>query len=163
MKLNKKGNIQDIPFIMVVLLIFAIFAIFAAFMYDEVATLMIDSNSLSPEANDILNQTNVVFAGTLDGIGPLLMIGLLMGVIALAFLVRSQPHFAIIGIFVVGIFIFVGAVISNVFFDATQGTAGLTAMADNFTFTNFLLSNLPIILAGMLLVIGVVFYAKSSG
>ena len=58
--MNKRGNILDIPYIMVVLLIFGVFAIFGAFLYDEVADGMIGSNAMSSEATTIINDTNVV-------------------------------------------------------------------------------------------------------
>jgi len=143
-KLNKKGSIQDIVFIGAVLLFFGMIVLFGFKVTDSFNDKVQTMDTLPGEAKTSSTQLLGTFSGTIDNTFLLLTIGLAIGALILASLVRIHPIF--IPFFWISLIfvIFIAGILSNVY-QGTAETAQLSGLADQLTFISHILEYLPLI------------------
>ena len=159
--MNRRGNIQDISFGIVMILVFAVTVIFTAVVFSELNTAFNQSGVITTQAKSNINFVQTSYRPLFDGAAVFVLVGLLVGIMGLAFVIRAQPAFALIGLFIVAIFVFVAAIISNLYIDMTSASA-LAGTANSFVATDYILTHLPLVVIFMCTFIGIIFYAKES-
>ena len=143
-KLNKKGSIQDIVFIGVVLLFFGMIVLFGFKVTSEFNDKIQTMDDIPADAKTSTTSLLGNFSGTIDNTFLLLTIGLVIGALILASLVRVHPIF--IPFFWISLLfvIFICGILSNVY-QETAATTQLSGLADQLTFISHILEYLPLI------------------
>jgi len=163
--LGKKGSIQDLIMIAVVLLVFSVVILIGFRLSSSMNEEIQASDKLDQRGKDSFASINNMFPGVVDNSFMFLLIGLSIGAIVLAAMVRIHPIFIALFIIVWVIIIFLSAVFSNIY----QEMASNPQMADlaaQLTFTNQIMTTLPWIIAiigGLLAIIMYKVYKNDMG
>lgn len=145
-RMNKKGSVQDVVLIMVVIFVFSLVTIISFKVQNELNTKFQASDQFDDHGKNAMGNINNIYSGVLDNSALFLVVGLSIGAIALAGLVRIHPIFLALFIIVWLIIIFLCAALSNVY----QSIAANPSMADVATrlvFTGHIMSLLPWLVA----------------
>ena len=154
MEMNKKGSLVDIVFWGILLLFFGIVVLIGFKVTSEFNTQIqgmdiIPSNAKAASSSLVNN-----YSGVIDNSFLFLTIGIALGALVLAALVRVHPIF--IPIFWVGLLvvIFISGIMSNIY-QELAANENLIAQADQLTFISKILTYLPMFVAvfGHLLII----------
>jgi len=92
-KLNKKGSIQDLVFMGAVLLFFGMIVLFGFKVMDSFDEKIQDMTDIPSNAKAASTSLKGNFSGVIDNTFLLLTIGLIIGALILASLVRVHPIF----------------------------------------------------------------------
>lgn len=142
---NKKGSLQDIFFIGIVLLVFSVSILISFVMVsnfnDKIQDLEIVQDSPVVGAASAQILTN--FTGSLDNGFLLLTIGLSIGALILASLVRIHPIFIVFFIIALVFVIFFSAIVSNIY-QAMAVHPQLSEFAGQLTFVTLIMNFLPL-------------------
>lgn len=134
---ERKGNILDIPILMIILMVVAVSVIITykvLVAFDE----SVQANDQMPQvAKDLSSQGVGWFDDFWNKAFFVIYIGLTLASVVSAFFVDTHPIFFFIFIILMVVFVFVAAMMSDVMI-AIFGTAELTTISDNFgTIQNF--------------------------
>lgn len=159
---RKRGNVQDTGFMLVMLFIAAVVGVLMLFIMDSVNTeIQAQPESVIPNVSkDIMDWNNNKFVALFDSAIPLMLVGGIGGISALATVISGSPGFALIGLTIVTMYLFIAAVFSNMYFEIVGANAGLAAMSSNLTMTEFILTNFPLVILMLALIVIMVFYSK---
>jgi len=161
--MNRKGNVPDLIYIIVILFSLGISIIIGATIYDQYT----DSISLNPAFNNSANIQIESDADTmlaaLDYIFIFFFIGLIISTIILGFQIRTHPVFFFISLILLIIVTILAGSMSNVYEQFTTNTTlDIQTTAANYTAMTFLFNHLPLFIAFIGVVIMVIFYAKDK-
>jgi len=159
---RKKGSLQDIIYIGMVIL-FLSFSLLIGF------TIMSSMNDQF-QANDNIDTIGKSasstltgnYTGIMDNMMLVLVVGLGIGAIILASLVRVHPIFLILFIIMLIVLIFFTGIFSNIYQAAAENPT-LTPYADQLTFTSLILEFLPFIVGIFGFIIMIVMYKVGQG
>lgn len=162
--MNRKGSTLDNIFVLVkvfgfALFILIMFKIWAEFTTDELNSDLWDKSSIGPS----VRENTTVAMNNMDWIFLVAYFGLHIGLIVLAYMLRSHPVVCIAGIFVIVILIMISAPLSNVWEEITADSAFTTA-ALSMTKTSFIMSKLPLFecVFGFITLLAFAAFAKSA-
>jgi hypothetical protein len=161
--LNKKGNVMDTGFIVVIAFAMFIGGLFYFTVFDSFTGGLINSTGLHNVTNQQLTMHRSNVYKTFDSVFSLLFFGAFFAIIASAYFIRTNMAFFMIGVLIVTIFSFVAATLSNAYSDILLSDGTLrTFVTTNFTLSNHIMENYPLytVILGMLLLISL--YAKIS-
>lgn len=157
--MNKKGSALDIMEIAILLLLFS-FTILIGYKI---------TNSLNEnfQANDLITargkaasaKLDGMYAGVVDNSFLFLTIGLAIGAFVLAALVRVHPIFIVFYLIVLGFFIFICGIFSNIYTKAAAHSE-FTALADNLIFISHIMQYLPFIIGVLGSVLAIVMFKQ---
>jgi len=161
--MNKKGNVPDLIYIIVILFSLGITIIIAANFYaqytDNISTNPAFDN---PTNTNIESDANTMLA-SLDYIFIFFFIGLIISTIVLGFQIRTHPVFFFISLILLIVVTILAGSMSNVYEQfTTNTTASIQTTAVSYTAMNFLFAHLPLFIAFIGVVIMVIFYAKDK-
>lgn len=161
---KKRGNVQDIVFIVVILFALAIVLPVIAFNFREIASSVNASEDLTNSSRGTLNAAVDNAPKILNTTFVFIFFASFIGITIAAYLIESSAIFFFIAVILLSIFSFVGAVLSNVYQDQLDANPELQQLVDdNFVLMDFLMSNYVvfIVLLGLLIIFAL--YAKISG
>ena len=141
--LGKKGSIQDIILIGVILLFAAVVILIGFKVTSEINDTVQASSLITANGKAASTTLTGFYPGVIDNSFLLLTIGLTIGSLILASLVRIHPIFIPVFIIALIFIIFLAGILSNIY----QGMAeneNLIAQADQLTFISKILNYLPI-------------------
>ena len=151
-----KGNILDIPIILIVLFVFAIVVLTSFTILDKFGTI----------AGDNINQTYITQGeNALRGFDAgflLLVIGFFIGTIISAFFINSHPVFFIISFLGLIIMVTISTVFTNAFIEIAS-TPGLVDTGNQFPITVAVFQNWPILVTLLGGIILIVLFIKRGG
>lgn len=156
---NKKGSIPSIFVALVMLLIVSIILILVSHVGNQLFSAIQDDATFAPVTNQTLKQGQPFIRG-LDYILPSLFIGLTLFLLIGAWIVDSHPIFFYLMLPIyVGMMILSG-ILTKVFtsFNVAEIT---TTASEYFPLTAFLMSNLPIMLVVVIVLVSIVMYSKT--
>ena len=156
--MNHRGQFDLIEIIITVITV-ALLVLIVIFVNGKVTDVykeQVDANSTAYKAIDKANST---FQGNLDKLFLGIFVILLLGMVILAFQIRSSPIFLIIFIILSIISTWFAAIISNVYMEV-EGTGLLTTALLHTPIMTFIMENLPIFIAGFAMVLLIVTYSK---
>jgi len=156
---NKKGSLIDIVFIGIAITFFAMVVLVGLTVTNKVEE-AVDSNPLfaGSEAATQVESVRVKYTNSIDNTFLFLMIGVALGTLALAALVRIHPIFIPFYFIGLTIVIFLSGIFSNIYQGMASGHADVTAVASQLTFMNTILVALPIIVGVFGIILMVVMY-----
>ena len=134
-KRNKKATIQDLILIMVIIVGFAVGVLITYKIADELNTKFKEDTRINntPRATAAFDQITNMYPGVIDNTFLLLVFGLSIGALILAFLVRVHPVFFVGFLLVLVIIIFLAGIFSNIYLEIAN-TDEFTDVASNLTF-----------------------------
>lgn len=143
-KRNKKGSLIDIIFIGGVLVVFAIIVLLGFKIAGSFNDQVQGMSDIPDTAKSASSQLTGLYSGTLDNAFLFLTIGLALGTLVLAALVRVHPIF--IPFFLIGlvIVVFFCGILSNIYQEIASSPT-LAAEAAQLTFITHIVSYLPFI------------------
>lgn len=145
MRVNKKGSLQDLIFVAIFITMFAVTVLVVYKISDEVNTKFQATDVLPQDSKDAYSTMNSHFTGVIDNSFLLLFIGLLIGTLALAMLVRFHPIFFVFYIFGWVISIFLSAVLSNIYLEIANNPQ-MSGVAEELIFITNIMAVAPIII-----------------
>lgn len=151
---NKKGSSQDLAFIGLLLLVFSISVLIGFKVMGALNTEFQASSEVDTYGKAASTELTSKFTGVIDNMFLFLTIGLAIGAIALAALVRIHPIFLVFFIIALIIIIFVSGIMSNIYSEMASNS-NLSAEANQLTMISFIMDKLPFIVGiiGILLMI----------
>lgn len=151
-------------FILVIL--FAVFIGFVAIfnVLDDVAIDLNNSGALTENARSQLEQNRLIVPDMVDQIYLMVFFGAFISIIAAAYLIQSNFIFFFVGVIILAILVFMGAVFSNVAEDYLASDASIQSFADeNLTFSKHILDKYPLYTAFLGFLVLAALYAKTTG
>lgn len=160
LKFNKKGNIEDVLFLVVLVVFFIIICIPTVKIIHGVTEQAQSMDNLNTKNKAVISNMETNFYDVIDkGFLVLLICGFL-GILISAYFIDIHPIFSLIG-FVVSIFILLGcAVLVGM---AQQIMATVPEVFNNFTIINHVMNNIFIYLVVFMATVIIVLYGKFRG
>lgn len=152
---NKRGNLVDLPYIIVLLFIFGFLILIGHYFLTNLLTTgggLLDTNII---------QKGIDTYSILDSATTLILIALIMGTAISAFFIESHPVFFTVMLFFLTVTVFVSAQFTNMF-NAIVTTAPLNASATTFTTTTYIMRHMPKFIAIGGVIISVALFSKLS-
>ena len=161
MKRSKKGFIGDIPLIIGFLFLFAV-VIIVGYQFLSAYNTKYQAANVSQGSKDLVQSSKDRYVGLFDGIMGFVFALLVIALFVSLTLIPSNPAFFFITVILLVILIGAGAVFSNSY-EQIANDSHISTTASEFTFTPFLMSNLPtvILFMGCVFIIGL--YMKLRG
>lgn len=162
-KLNKRGAIGDIFWVIAILFIIAIFYIIMRAIYTEIKPELLDA--LVGEGPDAHNRSAIpleVIDRTInaqDYLFAFLLFGFFIFMIISSVLIDSNPAFFFVGLIMIAITLIVAPIFANTFTELTAEDELATAKED-FPVTTWIFDHYPTVIIAMGAIVAVVLYGK---
>lgn len=154
---NKRASIQDFLFVAVAVCAFAVVTLLVFRINSEINSQFQASDDITSKGKQAMDNINDMYPGIIDNMFLILVIGLSIGALALASLVRIHPVFIALFLFILFIIIILAGVLSNIY----QGIAenpSFTAQADQLIFMSHVMNFLPFIVGILGGILAIVMY-----
>lgn len=159
-KKEKKAQIQDIIFFAVLLFGLAFALVIGRIVLNKFNSALEEGNLQTTESRQALVDWGIVWP-TFDNMILIVLVLLAIGLIITSFMIPTHPIFLVINVFGIFFLVFIGAVLSNMYYDIIVSDADLVSSADNFPKINFVMNYLPYILAVLIFITTIVMYSRS--
>ena len=159
---SKKGFIGDLMTITFFMFIIAIFILVAYLVMSNVndAFQATDDDQITPRGKTIMQTQTTNFTTTWDSFFGFMLVAASIAAVISAFLIDVHPVFLPLSILVIAIFIGVGAIISNAYYEIESDDA-FSVFAEDFTIMHYIMNHLPYYIAIQGFLISIALYAKS--
>lgn len=160
-KLNRKGSIVDVLFIVVMMFVLALVFLLATSMYTNINNSLQSSDTISDNSKTILSNFNTKFPKVLDNAFVFILAGLILAVLIGGFLIRDHPAFFFVAMFMLIFFVALSAIFANVYHDVANSEA-FSASAANYPKMQHIMNNFPVYAAVFGGLIIIILYAKPT-
>ncbi len=159
MKHNKKAQIQQIVYFMVLIFTIAITILISKVIFNEFDDALERGDMHTTESRKALRDMDTAFP-TLDNAILMILILLTVGLIITSFFIPTHPIFMFIN--VIGIFVlcFLGMILSNLYRDIIINSDQFLLVYGSFTKMNFIMNQLPWIAAIIIFIVTIIQYTK---
>lgn len=158
---SKKGSVLDILWMAIIMLSFAMVVLICFKVYDALDDEFQVHPDIGATERSMSRQVRSIFPGVLDNSFLFLNIGLALVALFMATMVRFHPVFFVMFILVLAFIIFFAAIFANIY-DEIATDPELVDLADELTFINLIMVNLPIIVGVLGTLISIVMYKVRS-
>jgi len=158
-RLNKKGSIEDVFFLIVTLLGLALFIIVVAYTIGTVTTEMEKTELNDSEAARVMFAESDKVIDKLNPVYLAVFAGLTMSIFVTAFMIHSHPIFIPIYIIEMGFAIII-AVIANHVYDEFAANADLATIAAEQTYMTAIMGNFITIVTAVGIISMIIIFAK---
>lgn len=141
--MNTRGDLTGIIYFIVSISIFAIFLLIVGYIVPQMTTPLAEQIGINEEINNSLNVSKGIAENTLPTIWLVVFGGLLLGLFATSFFIRTHPIFVPIFIILLIVAIVIAVPLSNSY-EALSENASLSGAAQQQGAIVFLMSNLPV-------------------
>ena len=156
-KLGKKGSLMDIIYVATLLIFFGVSALIAYKVLGEINTEVASHTDIPTEAKTSTTAIEGMYPGVIDNTFLLLVVGLCIGALVLASLVRVHPIFLVFYLILLPFVIFLCGALSNIY-TAIADQPQFATEASNLMFISTVLTWLPFIVGIFGLVLAVIMY-----
>jgi len=162
--LKKKGQINDMIFVLVTLTVLALTMLIAGYVYFQIEPAINDPDIATDESKEAYDAFGVAFP-IFDTSFLFITIGLILGLIVSSLFIPTSPVFLVINIIGFIILVFLGAVFANLYGDFMEQDTGdnmsmVSIAEENYPITTFVMQYLPYFGAGIIFILSIVMYAK---
>lgn len=158
--MNKRGFIGDYLFYIVILFVFSIVIVSAYYTLSNINTKWQNVSQIPTESKTILGNFKTKFLSVFDWFIVTIMVGLLIGIVLLALVVRAHPAFVGIAILMLIIVGGIGVRLSNAF-NVFATSTNIVSAGNEFTLLPMIMNNLPKFITLLFIIFIIVLYAKS--
>lgn len=156
-KMNKKGSLVDIVYIIVVVFVFGVVILFGAKVLNSFNTEVATITGIPAEAISANTKLEGHYGGVMDNMTMFLLIGFGISALVMASMVRIHPAFFFIYFIMLIVVIVISAVMSNVYGEIAESSQ-LTGIADTMFMTGKILQFLPIIIGVFGTILSIIMY-----
>lgn len=149
-----KGSLLDIVPIMVVICLFATTGIATMFILDTIENSTFNNTITSPYIEDSRAAVFVFNESFL-----FITVMMILATVIAAFYIKTHPIFFVAGLILSIVFVFLGAVLTNIFVEVFASTIFVTA-ANEMNYMVLVIQNLPLLVLFAIIVISIALYAK---
>jgi len=160
--MNKRGDLTGVIFLVVSITIFAIFLLIVGYIVPQITNPLVEKIGISEEINNSLNASKSIAENTLPTLWFFVFGGLMLGLLATSFFIRTHPIFVPIFILLLGIAIVVAIPLSNAY-ESLSENAVLSGTAQEQGMIGFILLNLPLTTFIIGIIALVITFAKPGG
>lgn len=149
-----KGSMLDILPIMIFVCLFATTGITTLFLINTLSNSSFNSTITAPYLEDskaavlVFNQSFLFIT-----------VMMIMATVIAAFYIRTHPIFFVVGLILSVVFVFVGAILTNVFIEVFSSTVFASA-ANEMNYMVVVVQNLPYLVVFAIIVISIALYSK---
>ena len=156
---NKKGQLQDIAYFMVLIFSLVLMIIFARIILNKFNDALEDGGMQTTESREALVNMNVAFP-TFDNAILMIVILLSIGLIITSFFIPTHPIFLFINIFGIFFLCLLGMLLSNMYREMILESPEMAEVYGDFTKINFIMNKLPWIAAILIFIVTIIQYSK---
>lgn len=154
---KKKGSFQDLGFLLAFALFFAIVTLISFKIVTSIDDEAQSSSVVTDDGKAAVSTLKNVFTGTIDKGFLILFIGIALGSLALAAMVRISPIFIPFYLLALSVMIFMGGVMSNIY-QEMAATAQLASEANQLIVITNIMTYLPMIIGVIGIILMIVMY-----
>ena len=156
----KRGFVGDVLMIMILLFITGVVIMAAYLTLSSINTAFQGKDEMGTTAKKIVADSTSSYINTWDGIFAFLFIGLSIAAVIGAYMIDTHPIFLIFALVLIGIFIVIGAVISNAYYEV-ESASPFNTYADQFRIMHYINNHWPfyVLIEGVLIVLAL--YGKT--
>ena len=158
---NKRGSLQDSIFIGVMLIVACIALIIGVTVYTEIDDAFQGSEDITQNGKDASLNIKNNLTDTIDNMMLILFVGLVIGAIALAMMIKVHPIFIVPFIILAGIIIFIAGAFNNIYAEIGNSAQFAQAATDLY-WTTRIMEFLPFIVGVVAFIIAVVMFKTWS-
>lgn len=160
---NKKANviIEGLT-IIVVLFVLAFASVYGLKLFDELNTDIQADDDIGATAKNLSSETFTKYPTLMDSVFLFAFCLLVIVTLALVFMLDTHPIFFIISVLLLGSLFIVGMIVSNTY-DDMMSDDELSSYANQFPYTNWIITHLVELLIGIGFMITVVLFIKFQG
>ena len=156
---DKKGQLNDMVFVLVYIAGTIITLLIATFIYFELQDPLNNSDMATNESIQAYNAFEPAFAMA-DGAVLFIIVVLIIGLIVSSLFIPSSPVFIVVNIVGFLILVFLGAVFENLHHEVMEQGNMSQIAEDNLPYSTYAMDNLPYIGAVMVFIMTAIMYAK---
>ena len=160
--MNKRGDFTGVIFVVVSIVIFAIFLLIVGYIAPQISDALAEQIGTTEGINHSLGVTKSIAENTLPTIWMILFGGLLLGLFATSFFIRTHPIFVPIFALLLVIAILVAIPLSNAY-ESLSENAILSGAAAQQGMIVFIMLNLPLVTFIIGLLSMIIAFAKPGG
>lgn len=160
--MNKKGLLPDIMVFLTGFFILAIGIIAIYYISDSMNDAFLADDTLTNESLEPFQNMNSKFPSVFDWMFVTIFFGLVIGAIALSYIIPANPAYFMIMLLLTLLIGGVGGFLSNAWGDVTE-TGVLADASSSFPMMNFILDNFLMFIVVIFILMTVVFFAKPEG
>jgi hypothetical protein len=159
--MNRKGNIPDLVFIVVIMFTFAIMVFLGFKVYSAYSDQVMDNEYFNTTTGVAIDEAAYRTLAVLDYAYIFLFLGLILSTIILGFQIRTHPVFFFLSFLALIVVTIVSAQFSNIFSTFTESPE-IASITSNYIIISYIMGNLPMFIVFAGIAIMVVFYAKDK-
>lgn len=159
--MNKKGNIPDLVFILVIVFLFAMFTFIGFTVYGAWSDQVMDEPLFNTTVGNSIDDSADRSLAVLDYAFIFIFLGLVLSTIILGFQVRTHPVFFFLSLLALVVVVILGAQFSDIFTTFSE-SGDIAAATSNYVIISYFMANLPMFLVFAGIAIMVIFYAKDK-
>ena len=156
-KKKKKGQIQQIVFVIVFITIFAISVLLGRGILDRFDNQLEDGGHHTNESREALNTFQSTWA-SFDTLVVFVVIGLTLGLLVTSWVLPSHPVFVVVNIIGIFVLVLVSAVLANTYGEIKE--SGIFAEGGDYDNIDFIMTKLPWICVVITVLSSIVLYTK---
>lgn len=159
-KMNKKGNLQDIFFIMAILFATSILLVILYYVFVQIQT------PLGDNLDDTWTEAPTFLGNVKDGLKlfdvmfAFFFLGLCLWVFISAYFIKSYPFMFFVAVFVFSIAFLVGVVLANAHTEMIRTNPNFASVIDDWQTSSWIINRLPIIAIVVGIVTAIILYSK---
>ena len=158
---SKKGFIGDIALFSIMLFAMVILLVVLYYTYTQVNNAWQSNSNIPSESKSIMAYQSSKFLSVWDGWIIVALVGYLIALVISALAIRTHPVFGGLALLVLIAIGVVAVNLANAYYSFATGTPGLSAAAEAFSKSGFVMNNLPYFIIGFGIIFIIVLYAKS--
>jgi len=159
--MNKKGNIPDLVFILVILFIFGMLTFIGFTIYGSWSDQVMDDPLFNTTVGNSIDDSADRSLAVLDYAFVFIFLGLILSTIILGFQIRTHPVFFFLSLLALIVVVILGAQFSDIFTTFSE-SGDIAAATSNYVIIMYVMNNLPMFLVFAGIAIMVIFYAKDK-
>lgn len=161
MKMNKKGSFGDMIYLSVIVFVTAVMIAIGWLVFSSINTeWQKHPTELGTNSLEIMQASNDKYVALFDNIFLILMVGLYIGALVLAYMVDINPIFFFLSLFVMGVIVLLTGAFGNAWY-AVANDATMAGYIDDFTIIPFVMGNYVVVFTVMSFGLAGVMYAKT--
>jgi len=156
-KINKRASITDLIYIAMLLFAFAFFVLIGYKIMDTFNTEIVGGNIADTHGKNASVNLLAHYPGAIDNSFLFLAIGLGVGAMVLAAMVRIHPIFLVLYLILLVFIIYISGILSNIYEEAAS-QATLSTLANNLTNISNIMTYLPLIVGVFGSILAIIMY-----
>jgi hypothetical protein len=157
---HKKGSFFDILYLVVFTFVLGLVITIGWVVYSSINAEWQTHAELGTTSKDIMQAGNDKFISVFDGVFLVMLVGLYLGALILAYMVDINPVFFFLSLFMMAVIVIISAAMGNAWYYYANNPT-LASYVDDFTIIPFVMGRSVFIFTVMAFGLAGVMYAKS--